>query len=86
MWLFLQPQRQLLLRADRAILRATRMVGPLGNTKHREARATQALRRNSPPRNSTVTGRARVGRMLGAPRSRSAHARCSPGARGVYQP
>ena len=31
------------------------------------------MRRNDPSRNGTVTGRARVGRMLGAPRSRSAH-------------
>lgn len=33
------------------------------------------LRRNSPSRNRTVTGRARVGRMLGAPLSRSADGR-----------
>ncbi len=36
--LFLQPQRQLLLRADRPMLRDALMVGPLGNSKHREAR------------------------------------------------
>jgi hypothetical protein len=39
------------------------------------------LRRNSPPCNRTVTVRTRVGRMLGAPRSRSAHARRGAGDR-----
>ena len=42
------------------------------------------LRRNSPSRNETVTGRARVERRLGAPVFRSADDRSS--ARGVYKP
>ena len=45
-----------------------------------------SLRRHRPSRNETVTGRARVGPLLGAPRSRSAHARRAPAARGVYKP
>jgi len=32
---WLAAERRLLLRADRAMLHATRMVGPLGNSKHR---------------------------------------------------
>jgi hypothetical protein len=33
--LIVQPQRGLLLRADRLMLRNARIVGPLGNSKHR---------------------------------------------------
>lgn len=43
-------------------------------SKHRYAGATRTLRPKGAPRNGTVTDRARVGRMLGAPRSRSARA------------
>jgi hypothetical protein len=31
----MSAERQLLLRADRTMLHAARMVGPLGNSKHR---------------------------------------------------
>jgi len=44
------------------------------------------LRRNSPSRNETATGRARVERMLGAPVTRSADGRSARAARGVYKP
>ena len=37
------------------------------------------FRRNGLVRNGTVTGRARVGRMLGSPRSRCAYARRAAG-------
>lgn len=50
-------------------------------------RTTRTLRRNSPSRNGTVTASSRVGRTLGAPRSRSAHARRGlGGARGLQAP
>jgi hypothetical protein len=39
----------------------------------------RTLRRNGPSRNGTVMAGSRVGRMLGAPWSRSAHARCGAG-------
>ena len=42
-------------------------------------RATRTLRRNGPSRNGTVMASTRVGRMLGAPWSSSAHARCGIG-------
>ena len=61
------------------MFRAARMVGPLGNGKRRQARDIRTLRRNIPSRNGTVTVCARVGRMLPAPRSRSAHARRGTG-------
>jgi len=54
------------------------LVGPLGKSKHRQARATKTLSRNSPSRNRTVTGRSQVGGMLCAPWSPSAHARRGP--------
>ena len=52
----LQTQRSLLLRADRPTLRDALIVGPLGNSKHREARAMWTLRRNTLSRNGMETG------------------------------
>jgi len=69
------------------MLRAALIAGPLGSSTHREARAMRMVRRNRPSRVGTVTVRARVGRMLGAPRSRSAHARRGAGdARRLHTP
>jgi len=38
----------------------TQMLGPLGSSKHREARDSRTLRRNGPLRNGTVTVRASI--------------------------
>ena len=51
------------------------MAGPLGSSKHRWADDSRTLRRISRSRNTMVTVRVRVGRMLGAPVSRSASGR-----------
>jgi hypothetical protein len=52
-------------------------------SKHRYAGTTRMLRRNSPSCNGAVAGRAGFRHLLGAPGSRSAHARHAPAARGV---
>ena len=48
-------------------------------SKHRYARRTRTLRRRGPSCNGMVTACASVARMLGVPRSRSAHGRLGAG-------
>ncbi len=67
--------------------RSTRSAMPTICSTHREPGDPQTLRRNGPSRNGTVTVCAGVGSMLGAERSRSAHARRGAGgARRLHTP
>ncbi len=59
--------------------RSPPMAGPLVSSKLSYAGDTWTLRWRSPSRNRMVASSARVRRMLGAPRSRSAHARRGTG-------
>lgn len=71
--------------ASGPIRRAATMDGPLVSSKHRQADGGRSVRRNGPSRNAVVTACVRVGRMLGAPVSRSADVRYGRGGAGRLQ-